>query len=204
MIPLGALAAARPAPAGGGVVAFDDFNRANGPLGATPVGGFPWTSPVGGIYTILAGQASFSSAPAGRKIAAINTGTSNGRISTDLTLSNATIAGLCFRYADPNNYWTLQVNNSSDNALHVRKLFQGTFSTVGPDNMAPRPFAGGETYNIAVDMHDSTFTVWLDGEQVGTVNVAGDLSDAIQHGFFAFIGNNQDSLARFDNFEVTT
>lgn len=177
------------AAAAGGVTTYaaDDFNRANGPLGSTPVGGFAWQMSPADYFQIVSQGAKANSSQDGASMW-ISDGQQNGTLTANIS---AVAQGLLFRATDGVGYYFFY--SSSAGAWRFGRKTGPTAYT--PIVAAPAAaFAAG---TVEVVMDGSNFTFRVNGTQVLT---ATDTTyTGTQHGLM-----QQGGIATFDNFSHTS
>ncbi len=156
------------------VLVFDDFNRADGPLGNAVVGG-AWSSGAG-VMDIVGNAAHLSTGSLAWGF--INTGVADVSIQATQPIMGgaASFAGILFRYSDDNNYWRL-VNFNGD--TYLQKSVIGVVTTlVGPTSGA----ANSDVLKVVLS--GNTIKAYRNGVQLGTDQSDSFNSTATRHGIF--------------------
>lgn len=182
---------------GEGVV-FDDFNRADGAIGYTSVGNFPWTTNLGN-WVIQSNQLRNTENADERNVTVPGFG--NFIASLDMYFSaNSGNGGITFRYVSATQYYGVRISYA--NSVVVFKRTGGTSAAVQSTTYPPG-FTAGNTYNLTVIVSGGTITYYVNGTYLNTYTMsAGDLT--AYHPGLTTIGIRATSSTSlyFDNFQV--
>jgi hypothetical protein len=187
------------------IVASDDFDRANGPIGTADIGGVWETSPAT-TWSIVDNKAAV--APAGPGVALLQSGATDVSVSADLTVSPTALTGgaqvgLSFRALERNNQLLAGlVLDASNNRLGLFKVDAG--ANIPLDQVNPYTLMPGTTYHMRVDAVGADITVFLDGTAVMTYTLTPaemtKYGSNTKHGLRST--SPEDGGSRWDNFEV--
>lgn len=118
-----------PQPAFGITVWSDDFARADGPLGTTPVGGLTWA--LGGTSVAAAVSSGVAKFTAGTAPMTMLVQTSYARTRFEVTMPANNSAGtVAFRYVDVNNRYEINRVSGADPTARLQKIVAGTGTVV--------------------------------------------------------------------------
>lgn len=160
------------------IVFTDDFNRADGPLGA------PWAAQTGGGFQVIGNEAGCPDN--NTRASTVDAGTDDYTVAVDVPVVSSGVAVVA-RFTDLNNYLRVLMTGA------VQDVVAGSASTIGT-------LSGGFVMNgdrLAVTVDGATVTVARNGVQGMTGTTAlptGSLCGLLSIG---------DDSSRFDNFEVT-
>jgi len=170
----------------------DTFDRreAGGGLGTTGTGN-PWTA-VGGEWGITGGRALLEQpAPTGPNLVVVPEGTGDGLMEVTMTaVENG--AGLVFRYANPDNYWTVTANRSTG-SWSVSRVIDGS----PPELVAEVPGPTEDGVTVTLTQAGPTLRLLIDSVAYFSADDRA-LSRQLQAGLYAPEGSVGE--ARWDRF----
>jgi hypothetical protein len=182
------------------VPAHDDFNRANGALGAAP-SGHVWTNRIGS-HVVFANKAAMTSGSIGLSTITV---TADARVKADVGPGIVDL-GFVLHYKDAQNYFyvVLVILGSPNNRVVIIGKRDNNVST----NLVTSPegvFAGSSSVvKLTVETEGPAIRAYVDGvHRVTYVMTAGEeaeFSPSAVHGLCTFLGAH----SGFDNFSVNT
>lgn len=185
---------------------LDSFNRANSAvsLGNADTGE-TWIAQ-SGTWGIAANKAYLAANAAANDTAVLDTGTGDGDLVVDVTLSatnNRADVGLIIRDADVNNYLLLAFSKVAGfNQMTLYKRVAGVFTQLGSALVGA--LVNGTTYNVHVTFTGTSIEVEVDGVSRISYNTATGLEANTKIGFReAFGPGGDDGGSRFDNLTFT-
>ena len=180
---------------GGGLIAWDNFDRANNAttLG-TSTSGHSWVAHNSSVWGVTGNQAYYvSGGTANLTYATIESGVSDGVVSVTLSTITASQEGICFRFTSAQNTWVLYPDPTNSRYVMFKNVggAQTIMWTGGP---AP---ANGDVVDVLLS--DSDITPRINGVLYPTVTDGSHLT-ATSHGLFNL--NASGALGRYNNFSV--
>lgn len=163
------------------ILVSDDFNRADGALGSTPVGAKAWTpAGTGAAAAVVSNRLSFTALTSGAGYVFFDAGQANGRFVGKLgSISTGHIGGFVFRYIDTNNQILLSARVSgSDFHYRLQKRVAGTVTVIQDLDVVS---SAGDI--IRLDMTGTTLALFINGVQKWTGTVT-ELASATKFGCY--------------------
>lgn len=169
----------------------DDFARADGALGNTTGGEWPWASSQGTAMVITSGQAAPGVGQSGSTLMTITYPETDGELSVELPVvpGSGDLWGMYFRGNSSNVGYVLYAENG--NIRLRKKTGASAYTTLWTDT-----YVGAAGDVLAARFEGSSITVLLNGVELTTVVDATYTGDRV--GLFVY---DSDQNARFDNFE---
>ena len=177
-------------------IVVDTFDRANDPESLGDAGDGGTWDPVAGTWGIRDDAAFTSGGDGDGPFLAVVPGGGRGDGLTEVTMTVVEDgAGLVFRYADPENYWSM-VANTGVGTWTVNRTIDGETENAGE---FPGPTGDGVT--LSVEQKGTNLRFLVDGTEIGPLT-DGALADQLQGGLIA-AGTTQGE-ARWNRFLVLT
>ena len=179
---------------GGGTVSItDSFNRTDSATLGTADTGETWTSSAGssGVFGISSNKA-YVSSPQANSVAVLDTGITNYSVGATFTGTTGEW-GLVLRYVDSNNY--LLVSFASQYWHRIRTRIASTNTAVVEKGFTT--ISDGTL--VRVDVVGNAVTVYMNGIETLTYDLAGALSTGTKVGIFS----SSSTSNRWDDFYVT-
>ena len=181
-------------------LASDDFTRADGALGNTPVGNKAWEvagSAAGVTAAVVNNGLQFTAIATGQGYAVVNAGQANVDFTIRITATVTGYAGVAIRYIDPSNNLVLARVSGSDVSYRLVSKVGGTSTDIA---LLGVPMAAGDLVRVVCS--DTTITIWINGTQRYTGTVAANASGTR---FGAYLGNSATATrqgCRWDEFAL--
>lgn len=174
-------------------IASDNFNRADGALGTTPVGSKAWTSPALSFgISIVSNQAKADTVSIGGAV--IDGATLDYTVSVKLYPVSGEQCGIIYRYADNLNYGRVHWNGSTGE-VQIQTIIGGG---AAQQNQATTTWAAGDTLTVIIA--GTLVTAQKNGGTLCSATVSnGAINGTTKQGIYA---NGDRSI--FDDFLVTT
>lgn len=188
------------------LLARDTFDRGDGLLGSTPVGGFLWTTAGGGTWGIVGGQVAIVATGSTGGYAVFNTGVSRTRTRVLIPVQAAGYAGMTGRYVDENNHFLVSRVSAAQQTYRLTKRIGGTVTDVGVSNV---PIASGDVVvfddlvlgrlRVTVLKGSDEFVIF--DEQTAGFEVP-ELASATRVGYYTGNTSSAVAAARWDTIQV--
>lgn len=180
----------------GGTIAapgyIDNFNRANGALGNSPIGS-PYEGGGHTNFTIDANAARPSGAT--EEVAVFDAGAADVAVEvTHVDEANSNSLGVCARWVDDNNMIMAIATSTSGGSIALYRKAAGSYDFLG--HKVPLGSIAGKVTRLVVA--GGIYQVWFDGTLVLSVTDAAPNLTATRHGIYSGT-----ETARLDNLTVT-
>lgn len=177
---------------------FDDFNRADGPIGVTSGEGRAWnkqTVSAGDGAAVVSGNQAAATGTSGAFAYTVDAGSANGTLSTTITtVATDGNTRLLFRCQDYDNTLMLTMLTATGRMQLFRKV--AAVSTTLADVPVSTGLINGKLLEIVLS--GTSVSVKLDGATIIAPVTVNELQANTKHGFF--FNATQSKTARFDNF----
>ena len=179
---------------GGGTVSItDSFNRTDSATLGTADTGETWTSSAGssGVFGISTNKA-YMSTPQANSVAVLDTGITNYSVGATFT-GTEDEWGLVLRYVDSNNYLLVSFDSQYWHRITTR------IASTNTDRVSQGTTTISDGTLVRVDVVGNAVTVYMNGIETLTYDLAGALSTGTKVGIFSSSSTNN----RWDDFYVT-